>query len=226
MDSSHASLPAYRNWQRFYREELANAVTHGIGLVLSILGASVMVASVLHHRDDGWRTVGCIVYLASLVAVYTMSTLSHSFAEPRLRARFRALDQGFIYLLIAATYTPFALTYLRTGPWWLLFGAIWAVALFGFLSKVVFTYRVNAVSIWTYVVLGWMPVLSAPSIIHQMPMAAFWGMLLGGLCYSIGTVFLACDQKVRHFHAVWHLCVIAGSACHFVVILLFVASAG
>jgi len=225
MESSQSSLPAYGSWQRFYREERVNAWTHGIGLALSVLGALVMVAIVL-SRGDGWRVVGCAVYLASLVAVYLMSTLSHTFKTPRWRERFRALDQGTIYLLIAATYTPFALAYLRTGPWWLLFGAIWAVALIGFLSKVFFSYRVDSVSIWTYIVLGWMPVVSVPSILPQLPLAALWGMLLGGLCYSIGTVFLICDQKVPHFHAIWHLCVIAGSACHFVVILLFVAPVG
>lgn len=225
MDSSQASLPARKDWQRYYKEELANAVTHGIGLVLSVLGALVMVAIVLRRGDD-WRMVGCAVYLASLVAVYAMSTLSHSVKSPQWRERFRALDQGTIYLLIAATYTPFSLAYLRTGPWWLLLGAIWAVALFGFLSKVVFAYRVDSVSVWTYMVLGWMPTVSVPAILPQMPMAAFWGMLLGGLCYSIGTVFLVCDRKVPHFHALWHLFVIAGSVCHFVVILLFVAPVG
>jgi hemolysin III len=225
MDSSRPPLPAYGSWQRFYKEELANAATHGIGLALSVLGALVMVVSVL-DRGDVWRMVGCAVYLASLLAVYATSTLSHSFTSPRWRELFRKLDQGFIYFLIAATYTPFSLAYLRTGPWWLLLGAIWAVALFGFLSKVLFAYRVDSVSVWSYVVLGWMPVVAAPSIMHLVPMAAFWGMLIGGLCYSLGTVFLICDQKVRHFHALWHLCVIAGSTCHFLVILLFVARMG
>jgi hemolysin III len=108
----------------------------------------------------------------------------------------------------------------------LLLGAIWAVALWGFLSKVAFGHRVDAVSIWSYVLLGWMPIVAAPSIMPHMPMAAFWGMLLGGVCYSLGTVFLICDRKVPHFHAVWHLFVMAGSACHFLVILIFVAGAG
>jgi hemolysin III len=225
MDSSERPLPAYGSWQRFYKEELANALTHGFGLVLSVFGALVMVASVLNSGDP-WRAVGCAVYLASLVAVYLMSTLSHSFVDPRRRKLFRALDQGTIYLLIAATYTPFSLAYLRTGPWWLLLGAMWTVAIFGFLSKVLFAYRVDSVSIWTYIVLGWMPVVAVPSILPLMPMAALWGMLLGGICYSIGTIFLICDQKVPHFHALWHLFVIAGSACHFVVILLFVAPVG
>jgi hemolysin III len=139
---------------------------------------------------------------------------------------FRALDQGFIYFLIAATYTPFSLAYLRTTEWWLLLGAVWGVALYGFVSKVFFAHRVEAVSIWPYVLLGWLPIISVPALIHLVDDAAFWWMLVGGLCYTVGTVFLVCDQKVRHFHAIWHLLVIAGSACHFLAILLFVASAG
>ena len=203
-------------------EERANAITHGLGLLLSIVGAIVMATSVAWHGDL-WRGLGCAIYLASLVAVYATSTLSHSFSSPRWRAFFRALDQGCIYFLIAATYTPFSLAYLRTTPWWLLLGAIWAVALWGFLSKVAFAHRVDAASIWPCLLLGWMPVVSVPALVGIVPIAAFWWMLLGGLCYTLGTIFLRYDDKVRHFHAVWHLFVIAGSACHFLAILAFVA---
>lgn len=205
-------------------EELTNAVTHGVGLVLSVTGAVVMAASVF-GQGDAWRSIGCGIYLASLVAVYAMSTLSHGCTSPRLKSLFRALDQGFIYLLIAATYTPFSLAYLRTGPWWLLFGMVWAVALYGCISKVFFAHRVESVSVWPFIVLGWMPAISVPSLVTILPIGAFWWMLVGGLCYTLGTVFLVCDRKVRHFHALWHLLVIAGSTCHFLGILLFVARA-
>lgn len=203
-------------------EEIANAATHAIGLVLSLTGAVVMSLCVIGN-GDAWRTIGCTVYLASLVAVYAMSTLSHSCRTPRWRAFFRALDQGFIYLLIAATYTPFSLAYLDSMPWGLLLGAVWAVALYGFISKVFFAHRVDAVAIWPCLVLGWMPVLSVPALASILPIAAFWWMLFGGVFYTIGTIFLLCDDKVRHFHAIWHVLVIAGSTCHFLGILLFVA---
>ena len=204
-------------------EEIANALTHGAGLALSVCGATLMAGAVLSH-GDGWRVVGCGVYVASLMAVYAMSTLSHSCTTPRWRKTFRALDQGFIYLLIAATYTPFSLAYLRTGPWWLLLAAVWAIALYGFISKVFFAHRLDSVAVWPCIVLGWMPTLSVPSLSSILPMSAFWWMLIGGVCYSLGTIFLICDSKVRHFHAVWHLFVIAGSVCHFLAILFFVAS--
>jgi hemolysin III len=203
-------------------EERANAMTHGLGLALSLVGAVVMAVSVLGDGDV-WRAVGCSVYVASLIAVYAMSTLSHSFTTPKWRAFFRALDQGCIYFLIAATYTPFSLAYLRTTPWWLLLGAIWAIALWGFLSKVVFSHRVESVSLWPCILLGWMPTVSVPALAGIVPFAAFWWMLIGGLCYTLGTLFLRYDYKVRHFHAVWHLFVIAGSTCHFLAILAFVA---
>jgi hemolysin III len=155
-----------------------------------------------------------------------MSTLSHGITTPDRKALFRRLDQGFIYLLIAATYTPFSLEYLRDGIWWLLLGAMWSVALCGFISKVFFAHRVEAVSVGTYMLLGWMPVLSVPVLMRSVPLPVFWLMLVGGACYSIGTLFLINDERVRHFHAVWHLCVIAGSACHFLGILAIVIGVG
>ena len=207
-------------------EELVNALTHGFGLLLSVSG-TILMAFALYSQADPWRRIGCAVYLASLIAVYATSTLSHSFTTPRWRSFFRSLDQGFIYLLIAATYTPISLAYLRTGVWWLLLGAVWSIALYGFVTKVFFAHRVEAVTVWSYVLLGWLPILSVPKLMTIVDSYnGFWLMLAGGLCYTIGTVFLICDHKVRHFHALWHLFVIAGSTCHFLAILFFVASAG
>lgn len=204
-------------------EELANRITHGIGLGLSLVGALVMMEVL--GRGDTWRQVGCGVYLASMIAVYAMSTLSHSFESPRLRAFFRALDQGTIYLLIAATYTPFSMAYLRTVPWWLLLGAIWLVALGGFVSKVLFAYRVESVSVVPCVLLGAMPLVSIPTLLGVVSIAALWWMVLGMAFYMLGLVFFLNDGRVRHFHAVWHVLVMAGSACHFLGIFLFVVLA-
>jgi hemolysin III len=203
-------------------EELANRITHGIGFVLSVAGASVM-AAVLGDGDTS-RTIGCAIYLASMIAVYAMSTLSHTFTSPRLRTLFRALDQGSIYLLIAGTYTPFAMTY-HSGAGLLLLAACWAVALWGFASKVLFAYRVESVSMWPCVVLGAMPFASVPSLIGVVSWAALWWMILGVACYVAGLFFWLNDRKVRHFHAAWHVLVIAGSTIHFMGILLFVVLA-
>ena len=202
-------------------EEVANTITHGLGLLLSVLGAIAMAIWVL-REGDAWRLLGCMIYAPSLVAVYAMSTLSHSCSAPNLKRIFRRLDQGFIYVLIVATYTPFSLVFLRTGPWWLFLAVMWTIALFGFLSKILLAHRVDAVSTWIYVVLGWMPVAAVSSLAGQIAKTGLWGMLIGGLCYTVGTFFLASDNHVRHFHALWHLFVIVGSACHFFVIWFFV----
>lgn len=203
-------------------EESANTVTHGLGFLLSLLGSIALLMSVA-QTGDPWRVVGCVIYAFSLMAVYAMSTLSHVCVAPRLRQWFRMLDQGFIYLLIVGTYTPFSLAYLRTGPWLAFLGAMWLVAVIGFLSKILLAHRVDSVSIWIYVILGWMPVFSAFPLAERMPTTGLWWMLIGGLCYTIGTLFLIFDRHVRHFHALWHLFVIAGSTCHFFAILFFVA---
>jgi hemolysin III len=204
-------------------EELANSITHGIGLVLSLVGAVVMTT--VYGSDDPWRIAGCSVYLTSLIAVYAMSTLSHCIQDPRRRSFYRALDQGSIYLLIAATYTPFSMAYLHTGPWWVLLGLVWLVALWGFLSKVLLRHRVEAVSMWPCVILGAMPFVAIPTLLGMLSLAALWWMLFGVACYVTGLWFWLNDRKVRHFHAVWHLLVIAGSMSHFMGILMFVLCA-
>jgi hemolysin III len=202
-------------------EELVNAVIHGIGLILSVMGAIVLIAR-SYSQGDAYRVVGCTVFAMTLIAVYAASTLSHIPVRPRLRHLFRRLDQGFIYLLIVGTCMPFALAYLRTGWWFLFFGLMWTVALCGFVSKILFSHRLEAVAIWSYVLLGWMPIVTVPSLIDVVPAAALWWMLIGGLCYTCGTLFLLHDHRHPLLHPVWHLFVIAGSTCHFMTILFFV----
>jgi hemolysin III len=218
---ANSDSPPLPPWQRSAAEERMNVVTHGAGLVLAIVGALVMAIAVA-SRGDLWIEIGCAVYLASLVCVYLMSTLSHGDWSLERKSFFRRLDQAFIYLLIAGTYTPFSLAYLRTGWWWALLGAMWFVAIVGFVSKLFFAHRVDAISIVSYVLLGWMPIMSAPALSTTLPLGAFVWMLIGGACYTLGTIFLVNDERVRHFHAIWHIFVIAGSACHFIGILLFV----
>jgi hemolysin III len=178
----------------------------------------------LQETENSLAILGCAVYLVSLTAVYAMSSLSHFAKSPGRKRLFRRLDQGTIYLLIAATYTPFSIQYLQNSWWSLVLAAMWVVALFGFVSKVFFSHRVELVSTVPYVVLGWMPLLSAPAILEVMPIYVFWWMVIGGVCYTLGTLFLIYDQRIRHFHAIWHVCVIAGSACHFYGIILALGS--
>jgi len=201
-------------------EEFANSITHGLGFVLSVFGAFVMADT--FGGGDAWRVAGCSIFLTSMIAVYAMSTLSHVFQTPRLRTLFRSIDQGTIYLLIAGTYTPFSLAYLHTTPWWILLGAVWAVALYGFVSKVLFSHRVENVSMWPCLVVGALPFAAIPTLLTMLPLACLWWMMLGVACYTLGLMFWLNDGRGRHFHAMWHLLVMAGSAAHFSGILLFV----
>jgi len=205
-------------------EETVNSITHGIGLVLSLVAAAWLMTSVTRH-GDALQCAGCACYALTLVAVYAASTLSHAFRRPRLRRLFRIIDQAFIFLLIAGTYTGLAFTYLRVGPWWILTSLIWFIAWAGFVSKLVFAHRIESVSTWLQVLLGWLPASCIIPIIKLMPGPALWWVLGGGLCYTAGTIFLSRDRHVPYFHAVWHVLVIAGSACHYWAILQWCTSA-
>jgi hemolysin III len=212
-------------WRRSSEEEYVNAVTHGMGFVISVGGSLVMMSAVLasgHTR----LVIGCALYLMSLMAVYAMSMLSHSPTSFRSKLLFRQLDQAFIYLLIVGTYTPFGLAYLHGWHWNLLMAAMWAVAITGFVAKVFFKHQVHAVPVTSYLILGFMPLIAFPSIWMAAPAGAFDSIIAGGAFYMIGTYFLLNDDKVRHYHAIWHLCVIAGSACHFLGIFVYIVHGG
>jgi len=199
---------------RLREEDKFNTATHALGLVLSLVGFGWLLSRAVQF-GNGWQIAGCAVYASALVAVYAASTLSHLFQHPRLRRLFRILDQAFIFLLIAGTFTPLSLSYLRGGAWWVLFALIWGIALVGFFSKAIFAHQVDAVSTVLHVALGWLPVVGFKPMLSLVPGGLLWSMLYGGLCYTIGTFFLMRDERVPYFHAVWHLLVIAGSACHF-----------
>ena len=203
-------------------EERANFSTHALGFVLSVWGAVYL--SMTAYQYHGWgRGIACVLYTASLSTVYAMSTLSHGPFDERRRALFRSLDQGFIYVLIAGSFTPLGVAYLPAIVCWCILGAMWAIALTGFVAKVCFAHQVNAVSVWVYVLLGWMPILATPWLLGVVPINGLLLGLAGGLCYTAGTIFLVFDHRIAYFHALWHVLVMAGSALHFLAILGYVA---
>ncbi len=203
-------------------EEPINAFTHGLGLLLS-LGGAWWLCDAAARSGDFVRMTTCGIYAASLVAVYLFSTLSHMFESPRPRHVLRVLDQAFIYFLIVGTYTPVAVEYLHGGLNPTLLVAMWAIAVAGFLSKTVGRYRIESISTASYLLLGWLPVLSVPAAWLRLPSPAIWLFVAGGLCYTVGVAFLLYDKRVRYFHALWHLLVMAGSTFHFAAILHYVA---
>ena len=165
--------------------EMANRVTHGVGLALAMVGTGALVGAMARYGD--WmQVVGVCVYGVTLMAVYAASTLSHTFEQPRLRHLFRTVDQVCIFLLIAGTFTPFSLTYFREGWWWALFISMWAAAAMGIVAKLFYA-RLQTVTISAYVLMGWMPILAIKPIVQTAPAGALWWMLAGGVCYTVGT---------------------------------------
>lgn len=208
-------LPSYT-----LREEIASSITHGIGIVLAIAGLAVLVAFAARH-GDAWHVVSCSIFGAALILCFTTSTLYHSVQVERIKRLLRTLDHSAIFLLIAGTYTPFALVSLR-GPWgWSLLGIVWSLALLGITAKAVFGTRWPILSTALYVVMGWVVLVAVKPLVANVPPAAIAWLVAGGLAYTSGLVFYAWT-RLRYSHAIWHLFVLAGSACHFVAVARYV----
>lgn len=202
---------------RTLHQEKVNAFTHGLGLLLSVAASALLLYAVA-GRGDMWVLMGCAVYSATLIGVFGASTLSHYVQEPKARQMWRRWDQGLIYLLIAGSFTPFALAYLVNGWWWVLVVLTWVLAIAGFVSKVVLRHRVNAVSTLSYLAIGWMTIVGVGPVLAGAPEGALIWFAVGAACYMAGIVFLVNDNKAIYLHAVWHLLVIAGSGFQFLSI--------
>jgi hemolysin III len=198
-------------------EELANTVTHGIGLVLSV-GGFVALLVLAVKRGGLWPIVSCAIYGSTLVCLYAASTLCHGAPSPRLRRIFLIFDHCAIYLLIAGTYTPFLLVNLRGGWGWSLFGVMWGLAVAGVLFQLGFVNRFPMVSTSLYVLMGWLGVIAIKPMLAHVPVDALVWLLAGGLAYTVGVVFYAW-KKLPYHHMIWHIFVMAGSAFHYVAIL-------
>ncbi len=203
-----------------YRGELFNSITHVVGTVLAIAGTAVMIPLA---AGRGTRTIVALsIYGAMLVILYLSSTLYHSIRGPAKQV-FHVFDHCAIYLLIAGTYTPFTLVTLR-GAWgWSLFGVVWGLAAAGIVKDVYLHNRLRIVSIVLYVMMGWLVVIAFEPLKKNLPAAGIAWLIAGGVIYTGGLVFFALSKHVTHMHGLWHLCVIGGSACHYVAVLRYVA---
>jgi hemolysin III len=198
-------------------EEIANAITHGIGLLLSIAGFVVLLI-LAALRGTAWHIVACSIYGGTLICLYTASTLYHAVISPRVKRALRIFDHSAIYLLIAGTYTPFLLVSLR-GPWgWSLFGVVWGLAVAGVLFKFWFVERFAILSTAVYIAMGWLVVIAAKPVITHVPFTALIWLLAGGLAYTGGVIFFAA-KRIPYSHAIWHMFVLAGSICHYFAVL-------
>jgi len=200
-------------------EEIANSLSHGVGLVLAIAATPILIITAIRY-GSAWNTVGVSVFAASMVTLYLASTLYHALTHDRAKQFFRLLDHGAIFLLIAGTYTPFTLGVLR-GPWgWTLFGLVWTMAVIGLIKKAVFGVRYVWLSVILYLTMGWLAVIAAPQLLHRIPLSGLAWILAGGIAYSFGVVFFAA-HRIRYAHFAWHLFVLAGTVCHFFAVLWY-----
>jgi len=205
-------------------EELANSITHGIGALLSVIGL-VLLVTLAAIYGDAWRVVSFTIYGLSLFILYMASTLYHSVRRPRLKRLLRVMDHVSIYLLIAGTYTPFLLVYMRdTAVGWTLLAIVWSMALLGIGFKTVFTGRFEVVATLAYVLMGWLAVFAYREMVNSVPPQAVTLIFAGGIVYTAGVLFYAW-QKLPYNHAIWHLFVMGGSICHFLAVLLHVLPA-
>ncbi|MBI2435183.1 MAG: hemolysin III family protein [Candidatus Hydrogenedentes bacterium] len=209
-----------RNHHYTLAEEIANAVTHGLGAVLSLVGLTALVIYAAYDADP-WRIVSVSIFGATLILLYAASTLYHAVPHPPVKRAMRIVDHCAIYLLIAGTYTPFLLVNMR-GPWgWSLFGVLWGIAVAGCVFKVFFTGRWDKLSTALYVAMGWAIVVALKPTLEMVPVGALILMLMGGIAYTGGTIFYHWD-RLPFNHAIWHVCVMSGSATHYCAIFFFV----
>jgi hemolysin III len=201
-------------------EEIAHAVTHGIGIVLSIAGLVVLVAFAALY-GDAWHITSSSIYGATLILLYTASTLYHGLPQSRVKRVLQRIDHAAIFLLIAGTYTPYTLVNLR-GEWgWTLFGLVWGFALLGVVLEFLVKRRVKWLSLSLYLGLGWLALIAIKPLIDNVATGGLVLLLAGGLCYSLGVIFYLWKRLAYH-HAVWHLFVLGGSLLHFFSILFYV----
>jgi len=201
------------------REEFANVLTHGFGFTASLVGLPPLLRVAGAHGDIQ-QVVACSIFAISLVVLYAASTIYHSLPTSRTKQTFRVLDHIAIYLLIAGTYTPFTLGVLR-GAWgWTLFGMVWALAAVGILHKTLLGFRFPRLSTVMYLGMGWLAVVAIGPLTRALPPAGFAWLLAGGICYTAGVALFVRDH-LPYRHAIWHLFVLAGSACHYAAVLQY-----
>ena len=204
-----------------YEGERFNSISHLIGAVGALAGLVVAVV-VAARQGDPWKIVSFSIYGTTLFLLYTISTLYHSL-RGRAKRFFHKLDHYSIYFLIAGTYTPFTLVTLRGGWGWTIFGIIWGLVVLGVVLESLPQKGNRVLSLVVYVLMGWLVLVALKPLLQALPGAGFAWLLAGGLFYTGGLVFYVFDEKVRHFHGIWHLFVLAGSVSHYVTILFFVA---
>ncbi|MBN2848844.1 MAG: hemolysin III family protein [Coriobacteriia bacterium] len=215
MSDAHTEKAAYS-----LGEEIANAVTHGVGALLSIV-ALIALVSIAAVWGTDWHLASAIVYGTTMFLLYMASTLYHAITHPKARHVFKIIDHAGIYLLIAGTYTPFTLVTIRNDGGWYLFAVVWTLALIGIAAEAFWVYRPKWLSAVVYLAMGWLALAMVRPLLQSLEPGGVWLLVAGGLAYTLGTVFYVL-KRVRYMHAVWHLWVLAGTVLHFLAVMFYV----
>jgi len=202
------------------RYEIANLLTHGAGLGLAVAGTAFLIAHAVTLKD-ALRVVSYSIFGASMIFLYLASSLYHSLWHPRVKKIMRRLDHGAIFFAIAGTYTPIFLVTLKGALGWTFFGIVWGLAAIGISFKLIFGHRYEAVSLTSYIVMGWLVIFVVKPVYIGLSATGLWLIFAGGISYTAGTIFYAMPRLPYH-HMIWHLFVLGGSICHFLSIYLYV----
>ena len=208
--------------QQSREEEIANSVSHGVGLVAALVATPFLIGHAVRHGDAGF-IVGASIFAATMVLLYLASTLYHALPVGHAKRVFRVIEHSAIFLLIAGTYTPFTLGVLR-GAWgWTLLGLVWGIAVAGVTLKALnrLTHPILTTSL--YLLMGWLIVIAAHPLTERVPASGLLWLVAGGLAYTLGVIFFALDSRLRYGHFIWHLFVMAGTACHYFAVLWYAA---
>lgn len=202
-------------------EEVANTITHALGMVLGVVGLVLLVTKSLEHQADSLTLASMTIYGSSMILLFLASTLYHAIPYPKAKRALKTFDHCAIYLLIAGSYTPFLLVSLRTPLAIGLMVVIWAIALVGIVMKVAFVYRFKRLSLVTYLLMGWLSLIVIYQLAAHLSPEGLTLLAAGGVIYSLGVIFYVA-KRIPYNHAIWHVFVLAGCACHFLAIYLFV----
>ncbi|MDF4518095.1 hemolysin III family protein [Vibrio parahaemolyticus] len=202
-------------------EELANTITHGIGMIFGIVGLILLLIKATNHQADTLTVASMAIYGSSIIVLFLASTLYHAIPHPKAKRWLKTFDHCAIYLLIAGSYTPFLLVSLRTPLAFGLMIVIWSIALLGIIMKVAFVYRFKKLSLMTYLVMGWLSLIVIYQLAINLDIGGLTLLAVGGLVYSLGVIFYVA-KRIPFNHAIWHGFVLAGCVCHFFAIYYFV----
>ena len=201
------------NWTQSPGEEVANGISHGIGLVGAIIGTPILLLPAFHHGDIPFF-IGTTIFTTTMLLVYLSSTLYHGWPQTNAKSLLQVIDHAAIFLLIAGTYTPFALGPLRNGGGLVMLGIVWVLALFGVMMKAIWgALRHRKLAMTLYLGTGWFALVFIRPLALAIPLSALLLLIAGGIAYTVGTLFFA-NERLRYGHFVWHLFVLTGTTCH------------